>query len=173
MTSNDHENLLVREKPFYDGAEPSGNSVAILNLLRLFEFTTDDSYRKRADKAFMPISKTLSKNSAALTEMLLAVDFYQDRTKEIVIVAPNDGKDNAEHFMNEYRKTYLPNKVLIVLTEGAALQDASKFLPIVKGKIAMEGNTTAYVCEKGVCDLPTTDPKIFSRQITSIETIEE
>jgi uncharacterized protein YyaL (SSP411 family) len=48
LTSNDHEALLAREKPAYDGAEPSGNSVAVLNLLRLYEFTTDEKYRLRA-----------------------------------------------------------------------------------------------------------------------------
>ena len=51
MTSNDHEKLLVREKPYFDGDKPSGNSIATLNLLRLFEFTSNDLYRKRANKA--------------------------------------------------------------------------------------------------------------------------
>lgn len=173
MTSDDHEKLLVREKPFYDGAEPSGNSVAILNLLRLFEFTTDDSYRKRADKAFMAAYRTLVERPTALSEMTLAVDFYLDNAKEIVIVVPEGLKVDEEHFMKEYRKTYLPNKALIVLSEGAELQDVSKSVSIVEGKIAIGGNTTAYVCEKGICDLPTTDPDIFSQQITTIETIGE
>jgi len=86
MTSSDHEKLLAREKPNYDGAEPSGNSIAILNLLRLNEFTTDDSYRSRADKALKAFSLTLNANPNALTEMLLALDFRLDKPKEIVIV---------------------------------------------------------------------------------------
>jgi len=171
MTSDDHEDLLIREKPFYDGAEPSGNSVAVLNLLRLFEYTTNDSYRKRADKAFKAVYQTLAENPAALSEMILAVDFYLDSAKEIVIVNPKDEKDNAARFLKEFRQTYLPNKVLIVLSEGKELQVVSKSAPIVHGKVAMQEKTTAYVCIKGVCDLPTTDPYIFSQQITAIEAI--
>ena len=51
FTSNDHEKLLTREKPAYDGAEPSGNSAAVMNLLRLYEFTSEKGYLKRAEKA--------------------------------------------------------------------------------------------------------------------------
>ena len=173
MTSDDHEDLLVRPKPSYDGAEPSGNSVAALNLLRLFEFTTDDSYRKRADKAFMAVYQTLAKRPTALSEMILAVDFYLDNAKEIVIVVPEDKKEDADRFMKEYRQIYLPNKILIVLSAGLDLQHVENSVPIVQGKIAMRGNTTAYVCEKGICDLPTTDPHIFAQQLTAIETLGE
>ncbi|HEV2064188.1 MAG TPA: thioredoxin domain-containing protein, partial [Thermoanaerobaculia bacterium] len=59
LTSDDHERLLAREKPAYDGAEPSGNSVQILNLLRLHEFTTNDAYRQRADRALAAFGGTL------------------------------------------------------------------------------------------------------------------
>ena len=52
MTANDHETLIAREKPSYDGAIPSGNSVHALNLLRLHAFTTDDRYRQRAELLF-------------------------------------------------------------------------------------------------------------------------
>ncbi|MGI9227870.1 MAG: thioredoxin domain-containing protein, partial [Gammaproteobacteria bacterium] len=60
MTSDDHEKLLVREKPYFDGAEPSGNSVAVLNLLRLYEFTSNDSYRIRAEKALKSANQILA-----------------------------------------------------------------------------------------------------------------
>ena len=172
MTSDDHEDLLVREKSSYDNAEPSGNSVAVLNLLRLFEFTTDDYYRKRVNKAFMAAYQTLASRPAALSEMMLAVDFYLDNAKEIVIVIPKDKKDGAKRFMKEYRNTYLPNKVLIVLSEGVELQEVENSVPIVQGKVAIKGNTTAYVCVEGVCDLPTTDPHIFSQQLSAIETLQ-
>jgi uncharacterized protein YyaL (SSP411 family) len=75
--------------------------------------------------------------------------------------------------MEEYRQTYLPNKVLVVLSEGVNLQEASNVVPFVQGKFAMKGKTTAYVCEKGICDLPTTDHHIFAQQITAIETLGE
>jgi len=167
MTSNDHENLLVREKPYFDGAEPSGNSVAVLNLLRLYEFTSNDSYRKRADKALKSANQILAERPTALSEMLLAVDYYLDNPKEIVIVTPKDKKQDAERFIKEYRASYLPNKILVVLSEGREQINVGKSIPLVKGKLAMQGKTTAYVCEQGVCKLPTTEPNIFSLQIST------
>jgi hypothetical protein len=173
MISDDHEDLLVREKPAYDGAEPSGNSVTALNLLRLLEFTTNDSYRKRADKTFKAIYQILEARPAALSEMILAVDFYLDKPKELVIVAPEGEKNGVERFMMEFRRSYLPNKVLMVLAEGAEQQAHRNIVPLVQGKRAMKGITTAYVCEEGLCKLPTSDPKIFAKQITAVEALKE
>ncbi|QMU62356.1 MAG: DUF255 domain-containing protein [Gammaproteobacteria bacterium] len=173
MTSDDHESLLVREKPYFDGAEPSGNSVAALNLLRLYEFTSNDSYRMRADKAFKSANQILTENPTALSEMILAVDYYLDNPKEIVIVTPQDKKQDAEHFIKKYRENYLPNKVLIVLSEGSEQSNVANSIPLVKGKIAMQGETTAYVCEQGTCKLPTSDPQIFSQQISTIRSVDE
>ena len=70
MTSNDHERLLVREKPNYDGAEPAGNSVAAMNLMRIYELTGDDRYRRKAESVFRAFSKTIARTPAALPEML-------------------------------------------------------------------------------------------------------
>jgi hypothetical protein len=60
MTSGDHEALLVRDKPVHDGAEPSGNSVGVVNLLRLAELTQQADYRRRAEKCFAAFSEQLS-----------------------------------------------------------------------------------------------------------------
>ncbi len=92
MTSNDSDDLIAREKPNHDGALPSGNSVTLLNLLRLAEFTTGESYRKRAEKALMSFSATLTSNPIARSVMLLAVDFFLARPKESGGVAPNGKK---------------------------------------------------------------------------------
>ena len=169
MTSDDHENLLIREKPFYDSAEPAGNSVAALNLLRLYEFTSDDTYRKQANKLLLAINQTLAERPTAFSELNIAVDFFLDSPKEIVIIIPKNKKQDAQHFLKEYRKTYLPNSVLIVLSEGEDQKNAAKIIPLVQGKIAMEGKTTAYVCEQGICKLPTTEPKVFSQQVSVIQ----
>ncbi len=56
MTAATHEKLIAREKPTYDGAEPSGTSVAMLNALRLATFTGDDRWRAIADRAFASVA---------------------------------------------------------------------------------------------------------------------
>ena len=169
MTSNDHEDLIAREKPAYDGALPSGNSIAVLNLLRLGEFTNIDRYKKRAEKALMSFLGTLNSNPVALSEMLLAVDFFLDSPKEIIVVTPEGEKGKADPFLFEFRKQFLPNRILAVISEGKDLQYHAKVIPLVKGKIAREKKVTAYVCEEGTCKLPTSDPNVFASQIKSVK----
>ena len=167
MTSDNHEQLLTRIKPYYDTAEPSGNSVAALNLLRLYEFTSNDSYRKRADQVFMSVYQTLSDVPQAHSEMLIAVDYFLDNPKEIVIVTTENNIEAAEPFIKEFRKTYLPNKILVVLSEGENQKAINRSIPLTQGKLAIDGRTTAYVCEKRICKLPTAEPRIFAQQIAA------
>ena len=113
----------------------------------------------------MVAHQSLVDSPAAFSEMIITVDYHLDNPKEIVIVTPEDKKKDADRFIKEYRKTYLPNKVLIVLSEGIDQQNVSIKIPLAQGKVAMGGKTTAYVCEKRICKLPTTEPKIFAQQI--------
>jgi uncharacterized protein YyaL (SSP411 family) len=166
-TSTDHEALLAREKPRYDGAEPSGNSVAVLNLLRLHELTTDDRYRRRAERALAAFHATLAESPRALSEMLLAVDFYLDTPKEIVIVVPRARADAAA-LLAALGATFVPNRVLVVVPEGDALARLAPVVPFVEGKVARGGTATAYVCERRICDLPTNDPAVFARQLGTV-----
>ena len=170
LTSDDHEELLVREKPSYDGAEPSGNSVQTLNLLRLHELTTDDAYRERAASAFRALGERLAEAPAALAEMLLAVDFHLDRPKEIIIVTPT-GRAEAQPFLERLATTFLPNHVLIVVAEGNVAAEAAR-IPLLEGKVARDSRATAYVCEGRVCKLPTTDPEVFAEQVREVHALE-
>jgi uncharacterized protein YyaL (SSP411 family) len=173
MTSHGHEELLAREKPAYDGAEPSGNSIAVLNLLRLQEFTTADTYRVRAEKAFKAFSGTLKENPIALSEMLLAWDFHLDRPKEIILVKPTDKKSETEALLEVLRKQFMPNRVQVIVTMGEELTTHSKIIPLLESKFPMEGLPTAYVCKKGICLLPTSDPKELAKQIAEVDKLKE
>jgi len=173
MTGKNHEKLLAREKPGYDGALPSGNSVAILNLLRLKSYTSEDDYRKRAERALRSFSGTLASNPAALSEMLLAVDFFLDTPKEIIIVAPDGKKGEADPFLSEFRKQFLPNRIFIVTTEGKEAASLAGLIPMVRGKSALKGKVTVYVCEQGICELPAFDPKGFARQIKKVKKLKK
>ncbi len=163
FTSHGHERLLAREKPAYDGAEPSGNSVAAMNLLRLHEFTTGDRYRRRAERVLGAFRAALEKSPLALAELLLAVDWRHDTPKEIVIVTPKS-RAEAAPMLARLRATFLPNRILVVVAQRDAAALA-KVVPLVEGKTARGGKATAYVCERRVCDVPTTDVEVFARQI--------
>ena len=167
MTSNDHERLLAREKPNYDGAEPAGNSVAAMNLVRFHELTGDDRYRRKAESTFRAFSKTIERSPAALSEMLLALDFHLDRAKQILIVAP-DSRAQAEPFLIELRRSFVPNRILSVVAQHELPAHVDN-VPLLKDKRAIRGKTTAYVCEQQVCDLPTSDPAVFAAQIIKVE----
>lgn len=165
MTEDDQDDIIAREKPIYDDALPSGNSYAVNNLLRLYELTTAVSYRNRAEKALTFFSAAIKNNPQAFSEMLLAIDTFLASPKEIVIVTPDESKKSAEPFLAELRNNYYPNKNLVVVSEKNSLGEHLKLSPLVKGKIAIEGKATAYVCERGVCGIPVIDPREFIKQL--------
>ncbi|MCP4753039.1 MAG: thioredoxin domain-containing protein, partial [Proteobacteria bacterium] len=102
----------------------------------------------------------------ALSEMLSAYEFYLGDPLEIVIVTPENEKKNAEPFLAELRKRFVPNAVLVVTAEGKEREAVSRTVPLVENKAARNGKTTAYVCRQGVCGLPTTDPSEFAARIS-------
>jgi uncharacterized protein YyaL (SSP411 family) len=165
-TPDDGEILLAREKPYYDGAEPSGNSVAILNLLRLHELTTDDRYRQRAEDGLRAFGRSLSQSPMAVPKLLTALDFRLDRPKAIVVVSPHDAA-GREPLLATLARTFVPNHVLSVVTAGTDQQRLASLVPLVADKIPQDGRATAYVCENRVCALPTSDPEIFARQLAA------
>ncbi|NQU65027.1 MAG: thioredoxin domain-containing protein, partial [SAR324 cluster bacterium] len=165
MTADDHEQMIAREKPNHDGAVPSGNSVALLNLLRLEALTGRSSYRERFLRAFKLFLGSPAKSPVTLSEMLLAVDFYLGHPREIVIVMPEDRPETAKPFLDTLRLRFLPNSVLMVVSEGSDLADLVRAVPIVAGKTVQAGKATAYVCEMGVCQQPTTDLQKFIQLI--------
>lgn len=163
QTATWHEKLLARSKPNYDGATPSGNSVALQNLLKLYQFTHDLKYKKSAEKILTSFGASLSRGFLRLPEMLCGLDYYLAKPLEVVIVKPNDGALDQE-FKRALVKSYLPNKISIVVSANS-IKANQELLPLLKYRIAQHGKTTAYVCENSVCELPTTDPQIFAQQL--------
>jgi uncharacterized protein YyaL (SSP411 family) len=167
MTSTQHEMLLTREKPAYDGAEPSGNSVAVLNLLRLAELTSVHAYRQRAQRALETFAHVLNTRPMVLSEMLLAMDFTATPPLEIAIVAPTGRRDRAQLFTRELAHRFVPNKVACVVEEGESLDSCAELVPWLKGKSAKDGQATVYICQQGLCQVPAHDVATFVAQITA------
>ena len=165
MTGSRHEELIAREKPAHDGAIPSGNSVMIMNLLRLHTLTDGKQYLEQAERALAAFAVTLSSAPTALTEMLLALDFLLDTPKQVVIVAPRGDREAAQRLLEQFRGTFLPNRMLALLCEGEELERASTVVPLLKGKKAGGDQAVAYFCENRTCRRPTSDPEEFGRQL--------
>jgi len=166
MTSDDHEQLLTREKPAYDGAVPSGNSLALMNLVRLHALTLNDAYRARAMRQLRFFGDRLQRYPTGLSEMLLALQFQLDDPLEVIIVTAGD-RAQAKAFMDVLRETYLPAAVVSMVTEGEELQSHAEWLPPIARKTARGGRATAYVCRQGVCRLPVTDAQQFALELTT------
>jgi len=166
-TSHDHEVLLARQKPSYDGAIPTGNSVMALNLLRLYEFTERAGYRAGADATLRAFAGDLAKQPTALGQMLLALDYRLDLPKEIVIVTAG-GRADADALLRALAASYVPNQILAVVTTAPGAPRVVDRVPLVENKIARDGKATAYVCERGACELPTSDPGVFGKQLAKV-----
>jgi uncharacterized protein YyaL (SSP411 family) len=165
MTSDEHERLIAREKPAYDGAEPSGTSVALRNALRAYAFTGDERWRGIAEKAFASLHAPLESKPVAITEALLALDAFTDVSREVALVWPAGELAGVEPLHAVLRRTFLPNAVLAGAAEGDQLAALAKLAPFAAEKLAQSRRATAYVCERGHCELPATDPEAFARQL--------
>ena len=164
-TSDDHERLIVRDKPDHDGAEPSGNSVALLNLLRLHALTLDDAYRARAARLVRAFGPTLAAQPTALGEMLLALEFQVAGPLEILLVAPRT-RDETAPLVDAVRRAYVPASVLARTGEGERAEH-ERWVPALAGKRAIGGRPTAYVCRSGSCRLPITDPRELEERLAT------
>jgi uncharacterized protein len=164
LTADDHEALLTREKPDYDGAEPTGNSVALENLVRLHALTTDDRHRRRADALLSAFGTALARRPSALPHMLAALDMHVGPMKEVVLVSPASATALAP-FLAHLARAHLPNHVLAVATRGGAGSALADLVPTAADKTPMDERPTAYVCQDHVCKRPTTDVTDFAAQL--------
>jgi uncharacterized protein len=166
LTPAGGEVLLFRDKPIYDGALPSGNSVAAMNLLRLHELTADDRYREAAVRALAAFGPELASAPLVAPRLLSAVDFQLDVVKEVVLVRPHASSDLTP-FLDVMARVHAPNSVLVVATAGNEEKRLAALVPWALGKPARGGAVTAYVCERRVCRLPTADPAVFEAQLAA------
>ncbi len=157
LTAEGSERLIARPKEIYDGAIPSGNSVAALDLLLLSRFTGDTKYESYAQKTLDAFSAVLSQDPANYPQMLMALDFSIGPSQEIVL-AGDVKRPETQAMLHEIFSHYLPNK--IVMLNEVGLEALS---PFVKDKNPVSGKSTVYVCRDHTCQLPVTDVEAFKK----------
>jgi len=163
MTSPDHDkNLLVRAMDDTDNVIPSESSVTALNLLRLSQFTSQEEYRKAAEKTLMRFGAQMKQQPRSLPQMLVALDYALSKPKEIIIAGDPKSADTIK-MVQEVHRRFIPNKILMVIDEGKNRESLTHFLPFLEGIRRIKGKSTAYVCINYACELPTNDLQILQK----------
>ncbi|HTX22462.1 MAG TPA: thioredoxin domain-containing protein [Candidatus Aquilonibacter sp.] len=147
QSAADSRDLILRVKDDYDGAEPSGNSVATLALLKLGAITGKKHFTEAAEKTLRLFAGRLQNFPQAMPFMLHALDFWLQEPKRLVIAGERNS-DKFQELLRAAHSVYQPNK--IVLGNSGAVEEFAKTL-------AGKNEATVFVCVGNACQLPTSD----------------
>jgi uncharacterized protein YyaL (SSP411 family) len=151
-TGSDSEEMILRERAVYDGALPSSNSVAAMNLLRLGRMTGNAGFEKQADLLIRSFSKQVAVLPTAFTHFMQALDFAHGPAREILI-AGDISSSATKEMINTVHRLYCPNRVLMLKGGGKSGEDLSKIAPFT-APITSSSGPAAYVCENFSCRNP-------------------
>jgi len=160
FTSDDHEALIARTKPVFDGSTPSGNSAAVMALLRIHAYTGEARYFAEAERALRLFSDLIEQQPFSFAHMLEAIDLYERGPTEIVAIGARPAPEFTR-WTERIGLHYLPNRALFWIDPQK--QSDAGFVPEqARGKAQIDGKLTAYICRDRTCSTP----------ITSIEEVE-
>jgi uncharacterized protein len=161
MTGNDAEALIVREKEIYDGALPSGNSVAAVQLIRLGRLTGDLTLLEKAEKMYQVFKRPVEAYESGHTFFLQGLLLLETPTVEVVLFG-KQGDEKREQFIQKWQHSLAPNVFLLAAEHPA---DVAHIAPFAAEYEPLGEETTVYVCENFACRQPTTDVEAVMEQL--------
>ncbi len=165
LTGHDSEQLIWRQKEIYDGALPSGNAIAALDLIRIYHFTFDAKWRERADGILRDFSQEIAQRPSGYTQVLIAFDFIQGPAQEFVIAAEKT-TDAVQKILPEIHRRFIPNKVIVLrIVSDKKDQELRSLVPFLDAQVPVGGKPTIYVCENSVCQRPVMELEEFERML--------
>jgi hypothetical protein len=162
FTAVDSEKLLVRQKNIYDAAIPSGNSIALMNLNRLYRFTSKTEFEEKVAKMIRTYSRTIKDSPSAYTQFLSGLYFHYGPSQEIILV----GDENAEihDYLAILNESLLPNRVTMLKRKKDA-HLLSKIAEFTEQYSTIGGKTTVYFCENFSCKMPITSNQALAKNL--------
>lgn len=149
FTGRHHEELIARQKDFYDNATPSGNAMAATALVRLGALTGREDLTRAGRSALESVQLLLESQPAAGGQSLIALDFLLGSTRELAVIS---GADAGEFraVLEAISTPFLPHKVVAPASADQARSLAGT-TPLLADRPAIEGRTTTYICEHFAC----------------------
>ncbi len=155
FSAADQTDLILRNKEIYDGAIPSGNSVAAMNLMRLGRLTSNPDYEEKAHQIGNSFAEQINRVPQGNTQFLSALLFAYGPSFEVVI-SGDPGADDTQLILTYLRQNYSPNKVQLLRSDEDT--ELWELIPALKYQEALNGRATVYVCQDFQCSAPTFDP---------------
>ncbi len=153
FTADDSIELPLRDKSFYDGAIPSGNSVAMHNLLRLNHLTGETRWEEKAEEIALASGVADASHPLGFTMLLSSLDYALGPSSQIAIVgSPED--ESTTDLLKALRSRFLPNKS-VLLAWG---EEINGIAPFTRNLNRIDGKSAAYVCTGQSCHPPATSP---------------
>jgi uncharacterized protein YyaL (SSP411 family) len=159
--------LLARTREAYDGAVPSPNSTAAMNLFHLAQITDRADWRDRAQKTVATFSGLLASDAEAVPAMASALDFDLAHKRQ-VLIAGEPGAADTRALLRLVNERFLPNKILLLADDGPGQQQLARWLPFIADIRRIQGKATAYICDNYACKLPTADPDVAAQLLDSM-----
>jgi uncharacterized protein YyaL (SSP411 family) len=157
-TASDAERLIVRPKEMQDGATPAGGSMAACVTLRLAELTGDGRLRDAAERAIGHVEPLAVRYPRAFAVWLGAIDFASAPVAQVAIVGDPEAADTRA-LVDTARRGFQPHLVL------AVGDPTSSALDLLRGRFAIDGRATAFVCRGFTCGLPVTEPEALTAEL--------
>jgi len=154
FTAEDSEEVLVRGKEVYDGAMPSANSVALMNLVQLSKLTAVHDLEDKISAQTDRFSEQVYTSPISHTFFMAALDFITGPSHEVVVTGMPDAED-TEAMLKALRERFLPSKVVLFVPDGGA-PEVTEIAGYVEDYHSIDGKATAYVCVNFSCQLPVT-----------------
>ena len=159
----DAEKLMIRAKDSYDGAIPSGNSVAALNLFRLGKITGNTKWTDLGYSTLKAFTDKAKQSPTGFAHMMTAFMFDFKNPKEVVLVGDSNNPE-TQKTISAIRKNYSPNKV--ILFKDVSNPDALvKVAPWTEDHVMINDSPTFYICENFACKQPTTSLDLAMKYI--------
>jgi uncharacterized protein YyaL (SSP411 family) len=163
FTADDHEELLARTKSVTEGATPSGTALAAMAFLRGGLLLGDEHLYEVGVAAMRACHEVLSKSPVSAPSMMLAVQFHLGAPKEIVIAGdPSDPRTQAL-LQAAWRR--FPQAGVVALLHDGNREQLTKMSSVYRDKLPVDSVPVAYVCERGTCLAPVTDPAALTKAL--------
>lgn len=159
-TADDHETLLHRPKELQDNATPSGNAMAATVMLSLALYTGEGRYWDVAHEAVSKLAAMMARYPGGFAQWLTATTLILGQPREVAIAGDPEAAD-SKALLDTVFAIYRPQVVVAAGMSEAAIAA----VPLLAQRPQIDGQATAYVCRRFVCQQPVTDPEALTRQL--------